>query len=214
MKAVRPEECSAGAGLTCRGNSFQSSGAMTAKVRSPLCSFIIQVTTIVNIITYYVFLFFVLVPLYTYFCCMIEGTNGHIVLYNYTLYDTWQLKLECEPKATGLRTWVTLLKCEVVKGQRDKLELAHLGGQVTLSPQWICSHFHFPVSWVILKLKQRQTEMKELWKYVWKNCVPPKIRLSVTLLNSFTFIWASFHYSQCLKWINEGENKISVTLFV
>ncbi len=42
--------------------------------------FIIQVITIVNIIIYYVFIFFVLALFYTYFCCMIEGANGHTFL--------------------------------------------------------------------------------------------------------------------------------------
>ncbi len=48
----------------------------------------------VNIIIYYLFLFFILIQLYTYFYCTIEGTNSQTFHYDYTLYDyMWQINL-------------------------------------------------------------------------------------------------------------------------
>ncbi len=56
-----------------------------------------KVTTIVNIIIYYLFLFFILILFHTYFYCIIEGANGHTFHYDYTLFDyMWQIKLELE----------------------------------------------------------------------------------------------------------------------
>ncbi len=46
-----------------------------------------KLLTIVNIIIYDLFIFFIVILFYTYFHCIVEGANSHTFHYDYTLHD-------------------------------------------------------------------------------------------------------------------------------